>query len=253
MVSSISRGRFLMHFWRNLRRTAAGLAAISLGSTLGGCADGPVPEMRTLNPWIRKEWADDEQFGPTFHRKVDDLASLRGSASSMAPAEQERISQELAATLREESSSAMRIELVRALGEFPTETARAAIAATLADELPQVRMVACTALGRNLSTAGIENLGQVIAGDADLDVRIAAARELGRSKDPAAAQALRVALDDRDAGLQGVAMASLRDITGRREYANSAQAWREFLDGGNPQPPPPPSLAESLQQVWNWY
>ncbi|MCU0877959.1 MAG: HEAT repeat domain-containing protein [Pirellulaceae bacterium] len=248
-----------MHSWRRLRRLTTGPAVLWLGALLGlgsllvGCKDGPVPEMRTLNPWIRKEWAEDEQFGPTFYQKVADLKSLRGSAGSLAPAEQERISQELAATLREESSSAMRIELVRALGEFPTETARSAIAATLADELPQVRQVACTALGRHLSTAGIENLGQVIAGDADLDVRITAARELGRSKDPAAAQALRVALDDRDAGLQGVAMASLRDITGRREYANSAQAWREFLDGGNPQPPPPPTIAESLQQVWNWY
>jgi hypothetical protein len=244
---------FPMHSWRNLQCLAVRLAVLWLGTLLVGCKDGPVPEMRTLNPWIRQEWADDEQYGPTFHRKVADLKTLRSSAGSMAPAEQERISQELAATLREESSSAMRIELVRALGEFPTDTARSAIAATLADELPQVRRVACTALGRHLSTAGIENLGQVVANDSDLDVRITAARELGNSKDPAAAQALRVALDDRDAGLQGVAMASLREITGRREYANSAQAWREFLDGGNPTPPPSPSLAESLQRVWNYY
>ena len=224
-----------------------------LALSLAGCADGVVPELRSLNPWVRQQWQEDENFGPTFHKKVADLAALRSSAPSLAPADREQIAQQLAVRLKDESSPAMRMELARTLGELPAESAQAALAATLADESPQVRVVACKALGRRQSAESVESLGKVVAEDLDLDVRIAAARELGRFKDPAAAQALRAALDDRDVALQGIAMESLRGITGKREYANSVPAWRQYLDGGNPAPPPAPSIAESLQKYWYWY
>ena len=123
----------------------------------------------------------------------------------------------------------------------------------MTDENPQVRVVACQALGRRQTAKSLESLGKAVAEDTDLDVRLAAARELGRFRDPAAAQALRPALDDRDTALQGIAMDSLRGITGKREFANSVPTWRQYLDGGNPSPPPAPSIAESLQKYWYWY
>jgi HEAT repeat protein len=224
-----------------------------LGACLAGCADGVVPELRSLNPWVRKQWQEDEAYGPTFHKKVADLAALRSSASVLSLADRERIAQDLAARLTEESSPPMRMELVRTLGELPTEAAQAALARALADENAQVRVVACKALGRQQTAESLESLGKAVAQDADLDVRLAAARELGRFQDPAAAQALRPALDDRDAALQGVAMQSLRGVTGKHEFANSVATWRQYLDGGNPTPPPAPSLAESLQKYWYWY
>jgi HEAT repeat protein len=218
-----------------------------------GCAEGMVPELRSLNPWIRRQWQEDETFGPTFHKKIADLAALRSSASSLAPAEREQIAQQLAGRLKDEPSAAMRMELARTLGELPAEASHAALAATLTDENPQVRVVVCKALGRQQSAESLESLGKAVAEDTDLDVRIAAARELGHFQDPAAAQALRPALDDRDAALQGMAMQSLRSVTGKREFANSVPTWRQYLDGGNPAPPPGPSLAESLQKYWYWY
>jgi hypothetical protein len=238
---------------RSVKFRALVVLACLLASLFGGCADGPVPEMRTLNPWLRRQWAEDEAYGPTYHRKVADLAALRSSAPALPPESQERAAADLAGKLKDEPSAAMRMELVRALGELPTASAQAAIAATLADENPQVRAIACKSLGRRQSPEALQALGSAVASDADLDVRIAAARELGRFRDPAAAQALRVALDENDAALQGVAMESLRGITGQTKYAGSVTAWREYLDGGNPTPPPPPSLAETLQKYWYWY
>jgi HEAT repeat protein len=155
--------------------------------------------------------------------------------------------------LAAETSAAMRMELVRALGELKTESSNAAVTTTLTDENARVRMVACQALGRQPTANNLQSLGKVVSDDSDLDVRIAAARELGNFQDPAAAQALRSALDDRDAALQNVAMQSLRGITGRSEYANSPSAWRQYLDGGNPEPPPAPSIAQTLQQYCYWY
>jgi len=218
-----------------------------------GCADGVVPELRSLNPWARQQWQQDEAFGPTFHRKVSDLAALRSSASALSPADLEVVSQRLADQLKAETSPPMRMELVRTLGELPSESAQTALVQALADENPQVRVVSASALGRRQTAAGLEALGKAIAEDTDLDVRLAAARELGRFRDPAAAQALRPALDDRDAALQGIAMQSLRGITGKHEFANSVPTWRQYLDGGNPSPPPAPSIAESLQKYWYWY
>jgi HEAT repeat protein len=218
-----------------------------------GCADGVVPELRSLNPWARRQWQEDEAFGPTFHRKVSDLAALRSSASALSPADLEVVAQRLADQLKAETSPAMRMELVRSLGTLTAESAQSALVQSLADENPQVRIVSASALGRRQTAVSLEALGKTVAEDDDLDVRLAAARELGNFRDPAAAQALRPALDDRDAALQGIAMQSLRGITGRHEFANSVPTWRQYLDGGNPSPPAAPSIAESLQKYWYWY
>jgi HEAT repeat protein len=146
----------------------------------------------------------------------------------------------------------MRIEFLRTLGEFSAPTAVAAVQAGLSDENPQVRATVCRALGRQPTAENLEALGRAVASDADQDVRIAAARELGKFPDSAAAQALRPALDDNDAALQFVAMQSLRTVTGRSQYGNHVPTWREYLDGGNPAPPPGPSLAESVRRYLYW-
>jgi HEAT repeats len=229
---------------------AAALAAAALGT---GCADGPVPEMRYLNPWIREQWADDERRATTYHRKVADLATLRTQAKNLPPAERDRIAAQLAARLQDESSPALRAELVRTLGELPSPAAQQAVLAGLQDEAGFVRMVACRSLGRQPNPESFQALAQAVANDTNLDVRVAAARELGKFRDFEAPQALRPALDDRDPALQVAAMQSLESLTGRTNFRNSAATWREYLDGGNPAPPPGPSLAEVVQQYWSWF
>ena len=64
---------------------SAPLAAALLAALVGGCADGPVPEMRRLNPWVRKAWDEDEQRITTYHRKIKDLAELRQKARACPP------------------------------------------------------------------------------------------------------------------------------------------------------------------------
>jgi len=237
------------------------LAPACLALLAAGCADGPVPEARYLNPWVRKQWQQDEQAITTYHRKVADLAALRSQSRRLPSEQQESIAAELAARLQEEQAPIMRAELVRTLGEFPLPAARTAVQGALADETPHVRIAACKALARFPAADSVEPLAQAIASDTDLDVRIAAASALGRFSDdtlPAAermrmAQLLRPALDDRDPALQVAAMQSLATITGKTDFRNSAPTWRQFLDGGNPTPPPPPTLAESVQRSLNWY
>jgi hypothetical protein len=220
---------------------------------LGGCADGPVPETRVLNPWIRKQWAEDERRVTTYHRKVADLAELRKKASTMPQAERDETAAHLAARLHEEKSPAMRYEFVRTLAEFATPVAQQAVAATVTDEDPQVRVLACRALGKQPSEEGFQVLSRLVVDDTDLDVRIAAASELGKFQAFNASQALRAVLDARDPALQLAAMQSLENLEGHREYRKNVAVWREHLDGGQPTPPPPPSIAEVVKQYWSWF
>ena len=63
------------------------------------------------------------------------------------------------------------------------------------------------------------------------------------------AKALALSLEENDPAVQRVAMESLKTSTGK-DYGMSVQTWREYLDGGNPRPPDPPSWAERLLQPW---
>ena len=228
------------------------ISLVSL-AMLGGCADGPIPEMKYLNPWVRKQWAEDEQRVTTFHRKVADLADLRVKARQMSPAERDETSAQLAARLREEPSPILRAEFVRTLAAFQTPIAQQAVLASASDEAANVRVIACKALGRTPSPEGFQALSNAVSGDADLDVRLVAARELGKFKGYDATKALRPALDERDPALQLAAMQSLEALDGHTEYRRNVVVWREHLDGGNPTPPPAPSIAEMTRQYLSWF
>jgi hypothetical protein len=225
-------------------------ALLACVATLG-CADGPIPEMRSLNPWVREQWAEDEKHGPTFYSRIERLNELRLQASSTSPSDRERISSELAAILKDEPSPTMRAEILRAMAAYPSAATLPAVEAAMADADAQVRVTACNALGKWKMPEAMQALGNAVGSDSDLDVRIAAARGLENFNDPAAIKALSVALDDNDPALQKVAMSSLKQSTGK-DYGNSVPAWREYLAGGNPKPPPPVSIATQLQD-WLWW
>lgn len=229
------------------------IAGVLAAPLAAGCSDGPVPEMRSLNPWVRRQWAEDEEQLATYHRKVADLASLRSGAGSMSPAQQASAAAELSQRLQEEQSPVLRAELVRSLGELGASVSQTAVLSAMSDESGHVRIAAAKALGRQPTQEGFQALTRAVESDSDLDVRIAAARELSYFKAFDAPQALRPALEDNDPALQLAAMQSLQSLTGRSEYGNHVPTWREYLDGNNPAPPPGPTLAQRWQQLWNWY
>jgi hypothetical protein len=226
---------------------AAALACIACA---GGCAESP--ELARFNPWLKKDWQEDEKYAATYHRKVQELAELRGRAAGLPPADQERYSAELVVELQREKSVAMRTALVKTLSAFPTRQARAAVQLAAADEDPYVRREACVALAKTPDAEALQTIGELLAKDTDADVRVAAAKALGSFRDPQAAQALAVAIDDNNPALQQATMDSLRAVTGK-DYRYSASAWREYMQGGTPTPPPAPSLAQQFRENWWWW
>src|SRR5688572_29498174 len=112
-----------------------------------GCADGPIPALAHMNPWLVKEWAADEQFGPTFYQKQTELARMRTEAPGMAPNERSALAAKLSQHFRNESSHALRAELARTLAAFPEASAEETLIFATTDQDADVRRIACEGLG----------------------------------------------------------------------------------------------------------
>ncbi len=64
------------------------LSVVIALASLGGCADGPVPFVMSLNPSMRRQWAADEAYKPTLHRQLAEVETLRDSARTLSPEQQ---------------------------------------------------------------------------------------------------------------------------------------------------------------------
>lgn len=226
-----------------------GLGLLVLLPAGAGCADGTLPEVVALNPLEHRQWAIDRQYGPTMYEQLAELDALESGASRLTPQEQQYWTNLLTNIVQHDENGLLRARSVRVLGGLPNPQALAALHAASADKDEAVRIAACEAWRRRGGDAALDALAQAISSDRSIDVRLAAARALASFRDPRAIQALGVALNDRDPALQRRAIESLRTVSGR-DYRNDLAAWRQFVQGGNPAPPPAPSLAEQLR---DWF
>jgi hypothetical protein len=234
------------------RRLVAALSLTLVAATLSSCADGPFNGGGRLNPWLRKEWDKDERRGPTFHTKMEQLRDLAANASQFPPDRQEALAREMLERYQNEANPLLRAAVVKVAGNLRGSAVAETLKAAMHDADPEIRIAAAKALGSRGGEDALELLASAIASDADLDVRIAAAAELKRFRNsPDATRALALALDDNDAALQHQAIKSLEQVTGH-SYGMSVPAWREYLAGGSPTPPPGPTLAERWKG-WVWW
>jgi HEAT repeat protein len=184
----------------------------------------------------------------TPQERVKKLQEMSVTAREGGPAEAERISAELAQAIQSEEDPLIRVEILRVLAVCKTSTALAVLTAAMRDTDHDVRIVCCEAWAERGGEEAIRALSDLLANDRSADVRLAAARALGRLGDPAATTALAAALEEGDPAMQFRAVQSLRSVSGR-DFGNDANAWREFANGGNPQPAP-----SSLVQRWlDWF
>jgi HEAT repeat protein len=71
-------------------------------------------------------------------------------------------------------------------------------------------------------------LSETLAGEQDVDAKLAAVRALGSFQDPLAVQALGAALEDRDPAVQYAAMQSLHHSTGK-DLGHDVRRWKDLL------------------------
>jgi HEAT repeat protein len=216
---------------------------------LAGCAEGPFAEFGSWNPWIRQEWVEDEQFGPTYHKRIAEIKALRRQASELSPAQQQQFTVQLTDLVRNDPHPVIRAEAVRTLAEFSNSHVLPGLQAAALDPEPSVRIAACHAWSRRGGPQALEALSEVVRQDADLDVKIAATVELGKFQDQLAVQALGVALNDQDPALQYQAVQSLKSASGR-DLGDSIPAWRDYVAGRPPVREHEPSIVERLRSLF---
>jgi len=196
-----------------------------------------------------KEWEKDAQFGANIHTKTDELRKLAASAPDLPPAEQQRLSGELGRMIQEEKNSLLAREMVRTLAAFPTAESLEGLKAATEHSDADVRAVACEAWRRKGGQAGLDTLVKVLSSDTDLDVRIAAARELGGFRQQAAIDALGAALEDPNPALQYRCVQSLKEITGR-DLGENVSAWKQFVAGGDAKASETASWSDQIRNLF---
>ena len=123
--------------------------------------------------------------------------------------------------IRFEGDAAVRKELILTMRFAAADAAVVGLRRALTDEEPELRAAAARTAGSQPAAAALEaELSAVLAGDPDWEVRVEAARALGRLKVAGAASALTAALDDRDWRVRREALVALDLIDHDQAVAN---------------------------------
>ncbi len=211
---------------------------------LSGCMGDPIYRL-----WHRKQWMDDETFGSTMYSRLEDLSAVRKRADDMSQAEQAGVARDLITALQDDPSPVYRGQVVRTLSLLTNPVASEGLQLALQDDDPDVRIEACKAWSRRGGPDAVPTLAGVVGTDTNLDVRVAATRELANFKEPAAVSALGVALDDADPALQYRAVQSLKSVTDK-DFGNNVPAWRQYVRDGTVPPGAEPSVAERFRDLF---
>jgi HEAT repeat protein len=209
-----------------------------------GCSDWDMPS------WVPFQGpAADTVAGVTApHDRIEKLQKLSETAGSMTPEQRRQISEELAVTIKTEKDVLIRREIIRTLDKYPSPAGDVILQAALKDPESIVRIVACEAWGhRTENPQAVVLLSESLRSDADFDVRLAAAKALGETKNVAAKVALGEALADPDPAMQYQAIVALQKATGQN-FGNSVERGQLYVKGETPQPAP--SLAERFFKLF---
>ncbi len=207
-----------------------------------GCIKGPLWRTGYISPWAQQRWAEEEQIAPTLFAKRDELAAMVRSANKGSPTDRERTAAQLAQIAQNDPILLLRLEAVKLLGDLDTTAARDALMVAAKDPQSDVRMAAVYACSKGSNPESVPILQDIIGGDSDVDIRLAATRTLEGYRGPEAVRALALALDDPDPALQLRGADSLQVVTGKN-LGHDVRAWQEYVR----QSPPIDNSADTLR------
>jgi HEAT repeat protein len=177
-------------------------------------------------------------------QRVSDLRKLIDDADKIPPEEKARISEQLVAAIRTEKDPVIRMEIIHAIGAYPSKPADLVLKSAMGDPDFEVRTAACRALGKRHDEEAVQLLSVAMMSDVESDVRLTAARALGETQNPAAVKSLGDALNDNDPAMQYSAMTSLMKVT-NKDLGYNVERWQQYVRGENPAPQ---TLAERMRQ-----
>ncbi len=174
------------------QRGLTAVAVCLIGLSAAGCIDTPKGGLSYMNPLYR-DAPIDSAYGPTPDQQIATLRRTARSAKRLSAQQQSQTSGKLVSQLQNEVDPLIRVEIVRTLSVFPTAAAAYGMKQAIEDNNVKVRVAACEGWANLRGDEAINVLAEKLASSTEDDVRLAAARALGKFRgSEAAVQALAV-------------------------------------------------------------
>ena len=193
-----------------------------------GCAEGPLWKTGSYSPWVREKWEAEEQIADTLFKRKRALDTLVVSAANGSEQDRKAAAIRLGEIVQRDPVLLLRLHAVRLLGQLNHPAAAEALkqAGTHPDSF--IRIAAIDGWRAMPAELAVGPLQEIVGSDTDADVRLEATKALGQFRDPAASQALSLALTDSNPAIQLRATESLSQITGQ-DFGPNVSAWQSFL------------------------
>ncbi len=213
---------------------------------LVGCVDGPLYELKKLNPIIQRQWKEDRDRGPVYSQRVDEMRLLASQFPTMEPTKQAEWVNMLSTLVQTETSPEIRREAILALSRvMATPGATEAVMKLSQDKNEKVRLEVAKSLRIQVTPDTTQTLMAMATSDASENVRLSAIRSLGPHRSNEVKQFLANQLNKSNPAFQESAAMALRDHTGK-DFKGDVSMWKRYLNGENIEPPTP-TLYEAIQ------
>lgn len=233
---------------RTLQPVTAAIGWICLLAACSGCTDGPLFQLKKLNPYIQNQWRQDREKVIVPSQRVAEMRLLKGQLASLPEDEQAKWVGTLSEILKTETSPELRREAVLALKSVHNRSDAVATMATLSrDKSDFVRLAVVDALQKSTTSESTSTLLAMASGDSSSNVRLQATQALGYHRSDAVQEYLASKLEDKNPAMQYHVSLALKEYTGKN-YGGDMEAWRSYLQGEDV-PEPRVSLAETLQSM----
>ena len=217
------------------------LCALVLGCL--GCANGPLARAG-LSPFFDRPESTSYLTPP---KRTEQLRDLAKKASKKSPDERLATVTDLTRQIQAEEDPLMRERLLKAVAAHDTTLTPAVLKAGLRDNDSSVRITSIKLLAQRGSSDAAVPLAELARSETDLDVRLAATRELKGFHDRVAIDAVAAGLEDKDPAVRYRTMESLAEMTDKNLGLNVV-AWRDYLRNDASATDNGPSLAEGLRK-----
>ena len=208
-------------------------------STIVGCVDGPLYELKKLNPVIQSQWKKDRERGPVSYDRVDELRLMGRRFPKMPPQERAEKVDFISSMVETETSPEIRREAVLALSQAMNQPgATESIMKLSQDKNDKVRLAVSRALRDEVTPKTTQTLLAIATSDSNESVRLAAVESLGPHKTEEVKRFLTKQLNNSKPALQYSASLALRDFTGK-DFKGDVAMWKRYLNGENVEPKSP--------------
>jgi len=211
-----------------------------------GCVDGPLYELKKLNPIIQRQWKEDRDRGPGYWQRVDEIRLVASQFPTMEANERAKWVNTVSLLVQTETSPELRREAVLALSRVMSEPgATEAVMKLSQDENEKVRLEVSKSLRNRVTPEATQTLLAMASSDSSENVRLSAIRSLGPHKSDEVKQFLAKQLNKSNPAFQESASVALRDYTGK-DFKGDVAMWKRYLNGESVEPNEP-TLYETMQ------